>query len=198
MNHEEWANGNPFIHFQTLYTEAAKTEVFDPTRAALATVDAKGQPSVRFVLVRGMYEDSFVFYTDYRSKKAQHLDENPLVALTWHWSSTGVQIRVEGRAQRAEPSVSDEYFASRNRGSQLGAWSSFQSRTLSARSDLIDSLAEHEDKFRDKPVGRPPHWGGYRVDPTLIEFWFDRPDRLHDRFEYTLDNGQWSTARLSP
>ncbi|MEE2901561.1 MAG: pyridoxamine 5'-phosphate oxidase [Myxococcota bacterium] len=198
MNHEEWADGNPFTHFQKLFAEASKSEAFDPTRAALATVDAKGQPSVRFVLVRGMYEDSFVFYTDYRSKKSKHLGENPLAALTWHWSSTGVQIRVEGKAERAEDAVSDEYFAGRHRGSQLGAWSSFQSQILSSRSELGESLAAHEAKFREKKVTRPPHWGGYRLRPTLIEFWFDRPDRLHDRFEYTFKDGKWRTVRLSP
>ena len=198
MNHEEWAAGNPFRHFQKLFAEAAKSEAFDPTRAALATVDAKGQPSVRFVLVRGMYDDSFVFYTDYRSKKSRHLDENPLAALTWHWSSTGVQVRVEGKAERAEEAVSDEYFASRHRGSQLGAWSSFQSQVLSSRSELGESLAAYEEKFRETKVGRPPHWGGYRLRPTLIEFWFDRPDRLHDRFEYTFKDGEWMTVRLSP
>ena len=195
---QAWADGNPFTHFQKLFAEAAKSEVFDPTRAALATVDAEGQPSVRFVLVRGMYDDSFVFYTDYRSKKARHLDKNPLAALTWHWSSTGVQIRVEGRAKRAEEAVSDEYFASRHRGSQLGAWSSFQSQVLPSRSVLGQSLIAYEEKFREIEVSRPPHWGGYRIHPTLIEFWFDRPDRLHDRFEYTFLNGKWTAVRLSP
>ena len=105
MNHEEWADGNPFTHFQKLFAEAAKSEAFDPTRAALATVDAGGQPSVRFVLVRGMYDDSFVFYTDYRSKKSRHLDENPLAALTWHWSTTGFKFVLKEKRKELRSSI---------------------------------------------------------------------------------------------
>ena len=198
MNNEQWSTGNPFEHFQRLYPEALEKESFDATRAALATVDPQGQPAVRFVLVRGMDSRGFVFYTDYRSRKASHLRENPKAALAWHWASIGVQVRVEGSVEIADSELSNQYFLGRGRGSQLGAWASVQSSPLESRVQLQQQCEAVEARFADKVITRPPHWGGYRISPKRVEFWFDRDDRLHDRFDYVKDGANWSVSRLSP
>lgn len=198
MNNEQWSSGNPFEHFQRLYSEALEKESFDATRAALATVDPEGQPAVRFVLVRGMDSRGFVFYTDYRSRKASHLRENPKAALAWHWASIGVQVRVEGGVEIADAELANQYFLGRGRGSQLGAWASVQSSPLESRDQLQQQCELVEARFEDKVITRPPHWGGYRISPHRVEFWFDRDDRLHDRFDYVKDGATWSVSRLSP
>jgi pyridoxamine 5'-phosphate oxidase len=198
VNNEQWSSGNPFEHFQRLYSEALEKESFDATRAALATVDPEGQPAVRFVLVRGMDSRGFVFYTDYRSRKASHLRENPKAALAWHWASIGVQVRVEGGVEIADAELANQYFLGRGRGSQLGAWASVQSSPLESRDQLQQQCELVEARFEDKVITRPPHWGGYRISPHRVEFWFDRDDRLHDRFDYVKDGATWSVSRLSP
>lgn len=198
MDHERLASGNPFEHFQVLYAEALEKEDFDASRAALATVDETGQPSLRFILVRRIDSEGCVFYTDHRSKKAVELDHNPKAALAWHWSSTGVQVRMEGRAHRVDPQLSDEYFSGRPRGSQVGAWASHQSAVLNARSELDEKIIEIQTRFKNREIERPLHWGGYRLVPQKIEFWFNRDERLHDRFEYFRQGEDWVVTRLSP
>ena len=181
-----------------IFAEALEKEDFDASRAALATVDGPGQPAVRFVLVRRVDSHGCVFYTDYRSKKAQHLDSNGKASLAWHWSSSGVQVRMEGLTHRVEHELSDEYFSGRPRGSQIGAWASNQSSALDNRADLEEKYTEIEARFNEFPIERPPHWGGYRVVPDRIELWFNRDDRLHDRFEYVRNGSRWLVTRLSP
>ncbi|MCA9577561.1 MAG: pyridoxamine 5'-phosphate oxidase [Polyangiales bacterium] len=190
---------DPVAWFRQLYADARQHEVFDADRAALATADAAGVPSVRFVLVRGADEAGFTFYTHRDSRKGRELARG-VAALAYHWASTGVQVRVEGPVSEAPDDVSDAYFAGRPRGSQLGAWSSPQSQPIDSR-DALDALVrETTERFDGQAVPRPPRWGGYRLVPTTIELWFNDPDRLHDRFEYTrLDaSAPWRMRRLAP
>jgi pyridoxamine 5'-phosphate oxidase len=189
---------SPIARFAESYARASALETFDATRAALATCDRAGRPSLRFVLVKHWDARGFVFFTNLESRKARELDENPQAALAFHWSSTGEQIRIEGPVERVSDAESDAYFESRTRGSQLGAWASAQSQPIAARSLLEARLAEVEARFAGRAVERPPFWGGLRLCPDRIEFWRDRPDRLHDRELYTRTGDSWQIALLSP
>ncbi|MCA9536283.1 MAG: pyridoxamine 5'-phosphate oxidase [Myxococcales bacterium] len=189
---------DPIAWFHTLYADALRGESFEPDRAALATADAQGVPSVRFVLVRDVSADGFVFYTHRDSRKGRELARG-VAALAYHWASTGVQVRVEGPVREAPDSVSDAYFAGRPRGSQVGAWGSPQSQEIPDRDTLDARVREAEQRFDGKDVPRPPRWGGYQLVPTTVEFWFADPNRLHDRFEYTrTGSGPWTVRRLAP
>ena len=188
---------DPIAWFVRLHTEAAQSESFEPDRAALATATDAGVPSVRFVLVRDVSEQGFVFYTHRDSRKGRELARG-VAALAYHWSSTGVQVRVEGRVTEAPDAVSDAYFASRPRGSQVGAWASPQSQEIPDRAALAARVQVADERFAAGPVPRPPRWGGYRLVPSTIELWFADPDRLHDRFEYTRTAAGWSMRRLAP
>ena len=170
----------------------------DPMRVALATADAAGRPSVRYVLLKGFGPDGFVFYTNYQSAKASDLKANPYAALAFHWWSTGVQLRARGRVERLSDTESDAYFGSRSRGNQLGAWASNQSRPLESREALEAQLATVAERFAGQDVPRPPHWGGYRLRPTRLEVWLNGDHRLHDRFEFEHGEGGWTGRRLSP
>lgn len=170
----------------------------DPMRVALATADAEGRPSVRYVLLKGFGPEGFVFYTNYGSAKAAELDANPHAALAFHWWSTGVQVRTRGSVERLSDAESDAYFASRSRGSQLGAWASDQSQPLESRAVLEAQLAEVERRFEGSDVPRPPSWGGYRLRPSQIEIWVNGAHRLHDRFEFQRSESGWAGRRLSP
>lgn len=170
----------------------------DPMRVALATADAQGRPSVRYVLLKGFGPGGFVFYTNYQSAKAAELEANPHAALAFHWWSTGVQVRARGMVERLGDAESDAYFASRSRGSQLGAWASDQSRPLESREALEGQLAAVEARFEGRDVPRPPHWGGYRLRPTRLEVWLNGDHRLHDRFEFEHGEGGWTGRRLAP
>lgn len=170
----------------------------DTTPAALGTADVLGRPSVRMVLVRQADARGFLFYTNYLSRKARDLASNPQAALCFHWPALEQQIRAEGRIERLGPSESDAYFVTRPRGSQLGAWASEQSAPLPARELLDVRYREVEKRFGTGDVPRPPFWGGYRLVPDHVEFWYGRPDRLHDRILFTRLETAWRKERLYP
>ena len=189
---------DPFQLFDAWYAEARASEPNDSNAMALATVGADGQPSVRMVLLKGHGPDGFVFYTNRESRKAQELGEGSKAALLFHWKSLRRQIRIEGAVTLATDAESDAYFASRSRDSQLGAWASDQSRPLADRATFEARFAAMEQRFAGGDVPRPPHWGGYRVTPTAIEFWQDRAHRLHERRLFTRDGDAWSEGMLYP
>ena len=170
----------------------------DTAPAALATADRTGRPSVRIVLLRGVDPRGFVFYTNYGSRKARELTENPHAAITQHWPSLEEQIRIEGAVELVDPAESDAYFAGRPRESQIGAWASDQSAELASRAVLEAKFADVEARFAGQPVPRPPFWGGFRLVPERMEFWYSRPGRLHDRLLYTRTPSGWSTRYLFP
>jgi pyridoxamine 5'-phosphate oxidase len=176
----------------------AQAQHIDTAPAALATSDRAGRPSVRMVLLRGADPRGFAFFTNYGSRKAVDLAENPRAALCIHWPSLEEQIRIEGQVERLPDDESDEYFASRARGSQLGAWASDQSQILPSRATLEDRYLEVARRFEGIPVTRPPFWGGFRLVPDRIEFWQGRNDRLHDRLVYVRNGESWRTERLYP
>jgi pyridoxamine 5'-phosphate oxidase len=191
------SSANPVTEFLNALERAANRQI-DTAPVALATVDPSGRPSVRMVLLRGVDDRGFVFHTNYTSRKATELSSNPHAAICVHWHSLEEQIRIEGRVEQLPGPESDAYFASRPRGSQLGAWASNQSAVLPSRETLEEQYREIERRFEGRPVPRPPFWGGYRLIPDRIEFWFGRPDRLHDRVLYVRNGGEWTIARLYP
>jgi pyridoxamine 5'-phosphate oxidase len=178
--------------------ERARQEGVDTAPAALGTADATGQPSVRVVLLRQVDRRGFVFYTNYASRKARELTANPRAALCQHWPTLEEQIRVEGSVERVSPAESDAYFAGRPRDSQIGAWASDQSQELESRGVLEARYVEAEARFRGAPVTRPPFWGGFRIVPDRIEFWYGRPGRLHERRLFVRSDGNWTTRHLFP
>lgn len=191
---------DPFHLFDTWMKEAAKSEVNDPTAMALATADASGFPDVRMVLLKDASPDGFVFYTNLESTKGTELAENARAALCFHWKTLRRQIRVRGPVVPVANEEADAYFASRAKDSQIGAWASRQSRPLEGRFELEKEVAKYAAKYALKKVDRPPHWSGFRLQPLHIEFWRDRPFRLHDRyvFDRAHVNDGWKTSRLFP
>ncbi|MFO0760901.1 MAG: pyridoxamine 5'-phosphate oxidase [Byssovorax sp.] len=198
MSHlDQPANTDPFTRFREAFARARETEAHDPTAMTLATADAEGRPSARVVLLKEIDDRGLVFYTNRESRKARELEENPRAALVVHWASRVEQVRVEGRVERVSDEESDAYFATRPRGSQIGAWASRQSFPLASRDDLAREVALTEARFPGV-VPRPPFWGGYRVVPSRFEFWYGREDRLHDRIVYTRVDDGWAVERLYP
>jgi pyridoxamine 5'-phosphate oxidase len=191
------ASANPITEFHNAIQRAAAHQV-DTAPVTLATATPEGRPSARMVLLRGVDDRGFMFYTNYTSRKAQELNANPHAALCFHWPTLDEQIRVEGRVERTSDEESEAYFAGRPRGRQLGAWASSQSHVLAAREQLEEEYRAVEARFADRTVPRPPFWGGFRIIPTRIEFWYGRPDRLHDRLVYTRDGDGWTIERLYP
>jgi pyridoxamine 5'-phosphate oxidase len=188
---------DPIVEFLDA-AERARARQVDTAPAALATADADGRPSVRMVLVRGADERGFVFFTSYRSRKAAELTANPYAALCFYWAAIDEQIRVEGPVERTTATESDAYWVSRPRGAQLGAWASEQSATLVSPDILRERCRTIDERFRDRPVERPPFWGGFRLVPARIEFWHGRPDRLHDRILHARGGDGWTIERLYP
>jgi pyridoxamine 5'-phosphate oxidase len=191
---------DPFVRFEELFARARERETGDPTAMSLATADAEGRPSVRMVLLKGNDSRGFVFYTNYESRKARELDARPRAALCIHWPVMAIQVRVEGPVERATHEESDAYFATRQRRSQLGAWASAQSAPLLGRPWLLARFLKEAARFVGRAVPRPPYWGGYRVLPERIEFWYNQDFRLHDRILYVREaqDRPWRASRLFP
>lgn len=189
---------DPVAWFARSIARAADVESFDVTRAALATADANAVPDVRFVLVKQADARGFVFFTNYESRKASDLRDNPRAALAFHWAKLGEQVRVQGAVEVLPAAESDAYFASRPRGSQLGAWASAQSQVIVSRTALDAKLDGVTRRFDGQVIPRPAFWGGFRLVPDSIEFWQNRNDRLHDRFRFTRTESGWSCRRLQP
>lgn len=192
-------DANPIRQFQAWFDAARAASPFEPNAMALATVGADGRPSVRMVLLKGLDERGFVFYTNYGSRKGRELEETPWAALDFFWPEMERQVRVEGNVERVTAEESDTYFHSRPVGSQLGATASRQSEIIPDRDVLEQRVAELSEQYRDQEIPRPEYWGGYRVVPDFIEFWQGRVSRLHDRLRYRLSaDGSWKIERLSP
>lgn len=189
----------PYDLFAKWFAEAAETEVNDPNAMALATVDETGQPSVRVVLMKDYDDRGFVFYTNFESDKGRALLANPVAGLNFHWKGLRRQVRVNGTVAPVSAVEADEYFAVRPRDSQIGAWASAQSRPLASRATFESEIAAVAARYEGREVPRPLHWSGFRIAPKRIEFWQDRPFRLHDRAIFTpVAEGGWSVHRLYP
>lgn len=191
-------NLDPIAQFESWYQQTINSKLPEPNALSLATVDTDGQPSLRTVLLKLYDADGFVFFTNYHSRKARQIDANDRVALLFPWVALARQVKILGRATRIPTAQSLQYFATRPRGSQIGAWSSPQSEVITSRSLLEQQVAQMKRRFADGEVPLPDFWGGYRVVPDSIEFWQGRDSRLHDRFRYTRDNDGWRIERLAP
>ena len=195
--HESELDENPLNQFKIWFDEVIQSELSEANAMLLSTV-SNGRPSGRIVLLKGVDETGFTFFTNYASKKGEEIEANPQVALTFFWKELERQVRIEGTIEKTSEIESDDYFAIRPRGSQIGAWVSHQSEVVENREFLEEKLKTFEQEFEGVPVPRPPYWGGYRVIPDYMEFWQGRPSRLHDRLAYVLKDGVWATERLSP
>lgn len=190
---------NPFEQFRIWFDQALAAQLPEPNAMTIATATSDGKPSARMVLLKDFDERGFVFYTNYESHKGQELVANPWGAIVFWWAELERQVRIEGRVEKVPPEESDEYFHSRPKGSQLGAWASAQSQVVESREVLERRLEQLKEEYENKDVPRPPHWGGFRVVPQEIEFWQGRPNRLHDRLVYRCgEDGSWTIQRLSP
>lgn len=189
---------NPFSQFGKWFEEAMQAEQPDVEAMTLSTATREAYVSARIVLLKGFDERGFAFFTNYESRKSRDLEENPRAALTFYWHTLNRQIRIEGAIEKISAQESDDYFQTRPRGSQLGAWASPQSDEIASRAELEQGLAEIEARFAGSQIPCPPFWGGWRLQPEQIEFWQGRESRLHDRIVYTKQNGAWRIARLAP
>lgn len=195
---ERSAHPDPFTQFARWARAARAVQPTWHDAVVLATADGRGRPSARAVLLRGLDPRGFVFFTDHRSRKAREIARRPRAALVFLWAPLERQVRVEGSVERIDDAESDAYFATRPRGSRIGAWASRQSEVIAGREALARTIRRLEASFQGTDVPRPPHWGGYRVRPDVFEFWQERPDRLHDRLRYRRARGAWRIERLSP
>jgi pyridoxamine 5'-phosphate oxidase len=189
---------DPLAIFRAWYAEAVEKKLPAPDALALATATADGKPSVRMVLYKGFEAERLCLVTNYESRKARELAENPWAALAFYWPGLDRQVRLEGRVERAPAALSDRYFAGRDRESQLGAWASLQSHPVASRAELEGALARERSRWEGRPVERPPHWGMLLLEPLRVEFWLSGPHRLHDRFAYEATATGWTITRLAP
>lgn len=190
---------DPFAQFEKWFNQAIQSQALEPNAMSLATLSENGMPTSRMVLLKGVENEQFVFYTNYQSQKGKELELSPVCALNFFWPELERQVRIEGVASRVSSEVSDAYFQSRPRASQVGAWASPQSTLIKERSILEERVKQIEEKYKDlKVLPRPKQWGGYGVAPFEIEFWQGRPSRLHDRIVYTRVDNQWKINRLAP
>jgi pyridoxamine 5'-phosphate oxidase len=191
---------DPFEVFAEWFNEATQCGLSEPTAMALATADETGAPSLRMVLLKDHGPDGFIFYTNYESRKGRELLANPRAALCFHWMPLGRQVRVQGRVEQVSEAEADAYYTSRERDSRIGAWASQQSRPMKTRYDLEKNVAKFAAKYAIGEIPRPPYWSGFRIVPHLIEFWTQKPFRLHERIVFERPEGgdAWSTSRLFP
>lgn len=191
---------SPLAQFKAWFEQAVQVQVPEPNAMTLATCTPEGKPSARIVLLKGIEEGGFVFYTNYNSRKGKELEQNPQAALAFLWHELQRQVRVEGPVRKLSPEASTAYFQSRPKGSQVGAWASPQSTPIASRAVLEKRVEELAGQYAGaESLPRPPHWGGYVLEPTVVEFWQGRSNRLHDRIRYRLDeSGSWQVERLAP
>jgi pyridoxamine 5'-phosphate oxidase len=188
---------NPFDLFNQWMKNAVDNQCVEPNACVIATSDSNNQPSTRIVYLKELLNNQFIFYTNYLSHKGRDLDVNPHISMLFFWPAMQQQVRIEGTVEKVADAVSDAYFQSRPRASQIGAWASQQSEVLNSREELENRFFELANKFPNE-VPRPNHWGGYAVNAHTFEFWQGRPSRLHDRIVYRLESGQWTVVRLNP
>lgn len=189
---------NPIVQFEYWFDEAVQSGAAEPHAFVVSTADANGHPAGRVVLLRNATDEGFSFFTNYSSRKGHDIEANPSACATFFWQALQRQVRIEGTIEKLSAAESDEYFASRPRESQIGAWASHQSEVLNSRQELEERFAKLTAEYEGRTIPRPPHWGGYIIRPSRIEFWQGRPSRLHDRFLYIFENNKWSINRLNP
>jgi pyridoxamine 5'-phosphate oxidase len=195
---ENNANKDPFIQFEFWLNEAIESQLPEPNAMTLATSTFEGKPSARVVLLKQFDNTGFSFFTNYESRKAKNLLQNPYAALVFFWPELERQVRIEGKVSKVSDKESDKYFRTRPEKSKIGAWASPQSSVIPSRKYLENLMSDFEEDFHSKTISRPSNWGGYILKPTLIEFWQGRPNRLHDRIQYLLTNEKWIIERLAP
>jgi len=195
---KENAEKNPFAQFNKWMDRAISSGIKEPTAMALSTVGKNLQPTSRMVLLKEIKNDNFIFYSNYDSRKGYQISENHYGSLLFYWPELERQIRIEGRIEKASKEISDEYYLTRSAKRRIGAWASPQSQEIPNRKFLEDKQKEFDQKFSGNPVLKPENWGGYTLTPYTIEFWQGRPNRLHDRLEYYLDDTDWKIRRLAP
>lgn len=196
---EKDVDGNPIKQFENWWQHAIESKIEEPNAMTLATCSVSGKPSARIVLLKGIKENGFIFFTNYQSRKGKEIEKNPFVSLLFFWKELERQVRIEGKIKKISATESDEYFFSRPRESRIGAWSSPQSDVIENREFLQKNAEKYNMKFGTENIPRPGYWGGYIVEPDHIEFWQGRPGRLHDRLQYSLsENNDWIIKRLAP
>lgn len=191
-------NASPILQFNLWFTEAIKASVDDVNAFALSTVDKDNKPHSRIVLLKGIEEGKFIFYTNQSSNKALQMQQNAQIAALFYWKELQRQIRIEGTVSIVSVKEAEDYFATRPYESQISAWASLQSKILSSRDELEEKYEIYKNKYPEGAVPKPPHWGGYKIDPHTVEFWQGRAGRLHDRIRYSLELGVWKIERLNP
>lgn len=189
---------HPVDQFELWFNEAINADIIEPTAMSVATVDKSGRPSARIVLLKGIKDKTFLFYTNYKSQKGQELENQPFAALNFFWPELERQVRIEGRVEMLSEKESETYFSTRPKGSKIGAWASPQSEVIESRGMLENNINKLITKYPGNEVPKPPQWGGYRVIPDRMEFWQGRESRLHDRIVYCLTNNRWEIKRLAP
>jgi pyridoxamine 5'-phosphate oxidase len=196
---EKEVDANPLKQFETWWQQAIESKIEEPNAMTLATCTASGKPSARIVLLKGITENGFIFFTNYTSRKGKEIEENPFVSLLFFWKEMERQVRIEGSIKKVSAAESDDYFCSRPRASRIGAWCSPQSTVIENREFLQNNVEKYNTQFGSENIPRPDFWGGYLVEPNRIEFWQGRPGRLHDRLQYSLtENKLWNIERLAP